>query len=91
MVVQHSKLGSVLEADLHQKLSLRFTVLDKQTKKPMRCHQAFVRLEHKQTGKEAIFLAEPDSALLYKFDMVSHLPTAGLRGMFRDGRSAGVR
>ena len=68
--MQHSKLATVLEADVHQKLVLKFTILDKQAKKPMRCHQAFVRLEHKETGKELIFLAETDSTLVYKLDMV---------------------
>ncbi|XP_037081679.1 dolichyl-diphosphooligosaccharide--protein glycosyltransferase subunit 2-like [Pollicipes pollicipes] len=68
-LVQHSKLGSVLEADTHQKLLLKFTILDKQTKKPMRCHQAFVRLAHKETGDEVVFVAEPDASLVYKFDM----------------------
>ncbi|KAF0311923.1 Dolichyl-diphosphooligosaccharide--protein glycosyltransferase subunit 2 [Amphibalanus amphitrite] len=68
-VVQHSKLATVLEADVHQKLVLKFTILDKQTKKPMRCHQAFVRLEHQKTGRELIFVAEPDNSLVYKLDV----------------------
>jgi len=68
-IAQFSKLGSVLEADSQQKLLLKFTVLDKQTKKPMRCHQAFVRLAEKETGREVVFVAEPDAQLVYRFDM----------------------
>ena len=72
-IAQFSKLGSVLEADSQQKLLLKFTVLDKQTKKPMRCHQAFVRLAEKETGREVVFVAEPDAQLVYRFDMVREL------------------
>ena len=66
-----SKLaGGALEADRHQKVLLRFIVRDTSTGAATRVHQAFVRITHATTKREIIFVAEPDSGDLYKFDMV---------------------
>lgn len=54
---------------------MRFLLRDSANKKPMRVHQAFVRLisvksiDNKR-GHEIFFVAEPDAAHVYKFDMV---------------------
>ncbi|XP_076282392.1 oligosaccharide transferase delta subunit [Lasioglossum baleicum] len=75
-VVYPEKLKPRIEADSQQKLVMRFLLKDGINKKPMRAHQAFVRLssaiESKDGGKvgrEIIFVAEPDTSHLYKFDM----------------------
>jgi len=55
---------------------MRFLLRDLANKKPMRVHQAFVRLTSvsastsDKQGHEIFFVAEPDAAHVYKFDMV---------------------
>jgi len=55
---------------------MRFLLRDSANKKPMRVHQAFVRLmsittsANNKRGHEIFFVAEPDAAHIYKFDMV---------------------
>lgn len=75
-VVYPNNLPDTLEADSQQKLVIRFLLRDSAIDKPMRVHQAFVRLysasksaDGKQ-GREIIFVAEPDASHVYKFDMV---------------------
>ncbi|CAL1675959.1 unnamed protein product [Lasius platythorax] len=67
------KLEHKIEADSQQKLVMRFLLRDSANKKPMRVHQAFVRLTSASTsdkrGHEIFFVAEPDAAHVYKFDM----------------------
>lgn len=74
------KLSEKIEADSQQKLVMRFLLKDGANKKPMRTHQAFVRLSSASTstsannddkrGHEILFVAETDTSHLYKFDMV---------------------
>lgn len=70
------KLEHKIEADSQQKLVMRFLLRDSANKKPMRVHQAFVRLISvsksidNTRGHEIFFVAEPDAAHVYKFDMV---------------------
>ncbi|XP_031843739.1 oligosaccharide transferase delta subunit [Nomia melanderi] len=70
------KLNQKIEADSQQKLVMRFLLKDGISKKPMRTHQAFVRLysatdakDGGKMGREILFVAEPDTSQLYKFDM----------------------
>lgn len=58
-----------LEADYHQRLTVRFTVLDKVAGKAMEAHQTFVRLTNTKTKQEVIFVAEEDTAKAYKFEL----------------------
>ncbi|XP_015178957.1 PREDICTED: dolichyl-diphosphooligosaccharide--protein glycosyltransferase subunit 2 [Polistes dominula] len=72
------KLNQKIEADSQQKLVVRFLLKDSANKKPMRVHQAFIRLSSTSTtnnnnDNEITFVAEPDNANIYKFDM----PLAG--------------
>lgn len=67
------KLKTPVDADSQQKLVIRFLLKDVGTKKAIRVHQAFVRLSsatNEKSGQEIIFVAEPDSSNVYKFDMV---------------------
>ncbi|XP_029170574.1 dolichyl-diphosphooligosaccharide--protein glycosyltransferase subunit 2 [Nylanderia fulva] len=66
------KLEHKIEADSQQKLVMRFLLRDSANKKPMRVHQAFVRLTSASSdkrGHEIFFVAESDAAHVYKFDM----------------------
>ncbi|XP_046429013.1 dolichyl-diphosphooligosaccharide--protein glycosyltransferase subunit 2 [Neodiprion fabricii] len=68
------KLSSKIEADSQQKLVIRFLLKDSTSQKPIRVHQAFVRLysvsnSGNTQGQEIIFVAEPDTGNVYKFDM----------------------
>lgn len=64
-----NKLPSVLEADYHQKLQMKFQLRDKNAGNNILAHQAFVRLVYQKTKQEIIFVAEPDVAQVYRFDM----------------------
>ncbi|KAJ8898514.1 hypothetical protein PR048_003874 [Dryococelus australis] len=68
-VAHPSKLTTIVEADTLQKLIMKFVLKDKSTGKPMTVHQAFVKLTHKETNSEIIFVSEPDSLKTYKFDI----------------------
>ncbi|XP_053609651.1 dolichyl-diphosphooligosaccharide--protein glycosyltransferase subunit 2 [Plodia interpunctella] len=63
------ELTEELQADHLQKLSLKFTVRDKQNK-PVLVQQAFVRLGREdQPSLEAIFVAEPDNSKAYRVEL----------------------
>ncbi|KAF7996632.1 hypothetical protein HCN44_002278 [Aphidius gifuensis] len=68
-----NKLSTKIEADSQQKIVMKFMLRDTMNDKPMRVHQAFVRFStiDKVTNqlREVIFVAEPDSTNVYKFDM----------------------
>eukprot|EP00095_Tigriopus_kingsejongensis_P010482 maker-scaffold1034_size68570-snap-gene-0.14 protein:Tk10482 transcript:maker-scaffold1034_size68570-snap-gene-0.14-mRNA-1 annotation:"hypothetical protein DAPPUDRAFT_303417" len=64
-----SKLSKALEADHHHKVILKFALTDKVSKEKIRAHQTFVRLSHAQSNSEIIYVAEPDSNSVYKFDL----------------------
>lgn len=57
-----------LEADYHQKILMKFTLKDKNAKSTMVAHQAFVQFISKEK-EEIIFVAEPDSSDIYRFDL----------------------
>lgn len=64
-----NKLTVPVEADSLQKLIMKFSLKDKSTGKLMTVHQAFVKLQNTVTNQEIVFVAEPDSAKVYKFDI----------------------
>lgn len=64
------KINSVLEADFHQKLLMKFTLKDKSSGDTFTAHQTFVKLTNLDTKQEIIFVAEADSSNNYKFDLV---------------------
>ena len=67
-----NKLSSVLEADFHQNLVMKFNLKDVNTGQLVVVHQAFIRLVHELTGQEIFFVSEPDSDDHYKFTLVIH-------------------
>ncbi|XP_014676085.1 PREDICTED: dolichyl-diphosphooligosaccharide--protein glycosyltransferase subunit 2-like [Priapulus caudatus] len=64
-----SKVATVMEADYHQKLLMKFMLKDKLTQEVMKVHQAFVMFTNKNTKQEIIYVAEPDTKDVYKFDL----------------------
>ncbi|XP_065651627.1 dolichyl-diphosphooligosaccharide--protein glycosyltransferase subunit 2 isoform X3 [Hydra vulgaris] len=68
-LVYPNKLSSVLEADYHQTLLIKFNLKEINSGQSVVVHQAFVRLVHELTGQEIFFVSEPDSADNYKFTL----------------------
>ena len=68
-----TRVSSVLEADFHQKVIMKFGLKDQDSGKQISAHQTFVRLTNAETKQEIIFVAEADSSNNYKFDLVGLL------------------
>lgn len=69
--VAHPKtLDKILDADHHHKIVFKFALKDKVSSEKIRVHQAFVMFRQAKSGAEIIFLAEPDSNSVYKFELV---------------------
>lgn len=66
------RMTTSLEADHHQKLLMRFVLRDKNGADVMAAHQTFIQLNHLETQQEIVFVAEPDSSNIYKFDLDLH-------------------
>ncbi|XP_037534609.1 dolichyl-diphosphooligosaccharide--protein glycosyltransferase subunit 2 isoform X2 [Nematolebias whitei] len=64
-----SKAKSSFTADSHQNFAMSFQLVDVNTKQELTPHQTFVRLHNQKTGQEVVFVAEPDSKNLYKFEL----------------------
>ncbi|KAM6981282.1 dolichyl-diphosphooligosaccharide--protein glycosyltransferase subunit 2 isoform 2-T2 [Aplochiton taeniatus] len=63
------KAKSSFTADSHQNFAMSFQLLDVNTGVELTPHQTFVRLHNQKTGQEVVFVAEPDSKNLYKFEL----------------------
>ncbi|XP_029007288.1 dolichyl-diphosphooligosaccharide--protein glycosyltransferase subunit 2 isoform X2 [Betta splendens] len=64
-----SKAKSPFIADSHQNFAMSFQLVDVNTGVELTPHQTFVRLHNQKTGQEVVFVAEPDSKNLYKFEL----------------------
>uniref|UniRef100_A0A8C6PAG9 Dolichyl-diphosphooligosaccharide--protein glycosyltransferase subunit 2 n=1 Tax=Nothobranchius furzeri TaxID=105023 RepID=A0A8C6PAG9_NOTFU len=64
-----SKAKSPFTADSHQNFAMSFQLVDVNTGQELTPHQTFVRLHNQKTGQEVVFVAEPDSKNLYKFEL----------------------
>ncbi|XP_035210343.1 dolichyl-diphosphooligosaccharide--protein glycosyltransferase subunit 2-like [Stegodyphus dumicola] len=58
-----------LEADYHQKIIMKFSLKDKNAKSPLLAHQTFVQFVNRERGQEVVFVAEPDTSNVYRFDL----------------------
>ncbi|XP_052382566.1 dolichyl-diphosphooligosaccharide--protein glycosyltransferase subunit 2-like isoform X4 [Oncorhynchus keta] len=56
-------------ADSHQNFAMNFQLVDANTGVELTPHQTFVRFHNQKTGQEVVFVAEPDSKNLYKFEL----------------------
>ncbi|XP_064822847.1 dolichyl-diphosphooligosaccharide--protein glycosyltransferase subunit 2-like isoform X1 [Oncorhynchus masou masou] len=56
-------------ADSHQNFAMTFQLVDANTGVELTPHQTFVRFHNQKTGQEVVFVAEPDSKNLYKFEL----------------------
>uniref|UniRef100_A0A8K9Y0N0 Dolichyl-diphosphooligosaccharide--protein glycosyltransferase subunit 2 n=1 Tax=Oncorhynchus mykiss TaxID=8022 RepID=A0A8K9Y0N0_ONCMY len=63
-----SRLGRKAH-DSHQNFAMTFQLVDVNTGVELTPHQTFVRLHNHKTGQEVVFVAEPDSKNLYKFEL----------------------
>uniref|UniRef100_A0A8C3AK88 Dolichyl-diphosphooligosaccharide--protein glycosyltransferase subunit 2 n=1 Tax=Cyclopterus lumpus TaxID=8103 RepID=A0A8C3AK88_CYCLU len=64
-----SKGKSSFTADSHQNFAMAFQLVDVNTGVELTPHQTFVKLHNQKTGQEVVFVAEPDSKNLYKFEL----------------------
>ncbi|CAL8403361.1 unnamed protein product [Arctogadus glacialis] len=64
-----SKSKDSFTADSHQNFAMAFQLVDVNTGVELTPHQTFVRLLNQKTGQEVVFVAEPDSKKLYKFEL----------------------
>ncbi|KAL3059239.1 dolichyl-diphosphooligosaccharide--protein glycosyltransferase subunit 2 [Trematomus bernacchii] len=64
-----SKAKISFTADSHQNFAMAFQLVDVNTGVELTPHQTFVRLQNQKTGQEVVFVAEPDSKKLYKFEL----------------------
>ncbi|KAK6479475.1 dolichyl-diphosphooligosaccharide--protein glycosyltransferase subunit 2-like isoform X5 [Huso huso] len=64
-----SKANGPLIADSHQNLALSFQLVDENTGVELTPHQTFVRLYNQKTDQEVVFVAEPDSKNVYRFEL----------------------
>uniref|UniRef100_A0A8R1TSE8 Dolichyl-diphosphooligosaccharide--protein glycosyltransferase subunit 2 n=2 Tax=Onchocerca TaxID=6281 RepID=A0A8R1TSE8_ONCVO len=67
-VKQSAKIGKILEADIHNKMEIRFKVKEAKTDEAILVHQAFVIFVHSNTRQEIVFVATPDHNRNYVFD-----------------------
>ncbi|XP_041112730.1 dolichyl-diphosphooligosaccharide--protein glycosyltransferase subunit 2-like isoform X2 [Polyodon spathula] len=68
-VAYPSKAKGSLIADSHQNLALSFQLVDENTGVELTPHQTFVRLHNQKTDQEVVFVAEPDSKNVYRFEL----------------------
>lgn len=64
-----STLNEVLEADYSQRIQLKFQLQSRLNAENVQVHQAFIRFYNEKTKQEIIFIAEQDSAGVYKVDL----------------------
>ncbi|XP_077429960.1 dolichyl-diphosphooligosaccharide--protein glycosyltransferase subunit 2 isoform X2 [Vanacampus margaritifer] len=64
-----SKAKSSFTADSHQNFAMAFQLVDANTGIELMPHQTFVRLHNQKTGQEVVFVADPDTKGLYKFEL----------------------
>ncbi|XP_012693998.2 dolichyl-diphosphooligosaccharide--protein glycosyltransferase subunit 2 isoform X2 [Clupea harengus] len=64
-----SKSKGSFMADSHQNFAMSFQLVDVNSGVELIPHQVFVRLHNQKTGQEVVFVAEPDSKNVYKFEL----------------------
>ncbi|XP_043351425.1 dolichyl-diphosphooligosaccharide--protein glycosyltransferase subunit 2 isoform X3 [Dermochelys coriacea] len=68
-VAYPAKAKGSFTADSHQNFALSFQLVDVNSGTELIPHQTFVRLHNAKTGQEVVFVAEPDSKNVYKFEL----------------------
>merc|ERR1711892_92287 len=58
-----------ISVDYKERILVNFNVLDSHTNKAMLIHQAFIKLTHKESSAEIIYVAEAANSKLYMFDL----------------------
>ncbi|CAH3149415.1 unnamed protein product, partial [Porites lobata] len=62
-------ITTVIEADYHQKVVMKFSLKSVSSGDLFTPHQAFVRLTNEKTKQEIFFVAEPEPSKVFKFDL----------------------
>uniref|UniRef100_A0A6I8NMG8 Dolichyl-diphosphooligosaccharide--protein glycosyltransferase subunit 2 n=1 Tax=Ornithorhynchus anatinus TaxID=9258 RepID=A0A6I8NMG8_ORNAN len=68
-VAHPAKAKGSFVADGHQNFALSFQLVDRNGGAELTPHQTFVRLLNQRTGQEVVFVAEPDSRNVYRFEL----------------------
>ncbi|XP_041109813.1 dolichyl-diphosphooligosaccharide--protein glycosyltransferase subunit 2-like [Polyodon spathula] len=66
---KHPNVPDIIIADSHQNLALSFQLVDENTGVELTPHQTFVHLHNQKTDQEVMFVAEPDSKNVYRFEL----------------------
>ena len=66
-------ISTVIDADYHQKVVMKFSLKSESSGDLFTPHQAFVRLTNEKTKQEIFFVTEPEPSKVFKFDLVSLL------------------
>ena len=66
-------ISTMIEADYHQKVVMKFSLKGVSSGDLFTPHQAFVRLTNEKTKQEIFFVTEPEASKVFKFDLVSVL------------------
>ncbi|XP_068707111.1 dolichyl-diphosphooligosaccharide--protein glycosyltransferase subunit 2-like [Montipora foliosa] len=62
-------ITTIIEADYHQKVVMKFSLKSVSSGDLFTPHQAFVRLTNEKTKQEIFFVAEPEPSKVFKFDL----------------------
>ncbi|XP_030067923.1 dolichyl-diphosphooligosaccharide--protein glycosyltransferase subunit 2 isoform X2 [Microcaecilia unicolor] len=68
-VMYPSKAKGTFTADSHQNFAVSFQLVDVNTGAELTPHQTFVRLHNQKTTQEVVFVAEPASKNVYRFEL----------------------
>ena len=70
-LVHPQKFSTLLKADHHHKVILKFGIQDKTSKERIKVHQAFVRMYCSALNQEIVYVAEASDVNnnQYKFDL----------------------
>ena len=66
-------ISTLIDADYHQKVVMKFSLKSESSGDLFTPHQAFVRLTNEKTKQEIFFVTEPEPSKVFKFDLVSLL------------------
>lgn len=62
-------ISTVIDADYHQKVVMKFSLKSESSGDLFTPHQAFVRLTNEKTKQEIFFVTEPEPSKVFKFDL----------------------
>lgn len=82
-ILYPEKCKEIYAVDAHQKISIKMSLKDRETRSLLTLHQVFIGLKSVETREEIIFVAEQDSSKTYKFDM--DISSRGIDFSYKNG------